>query len=307
MTSLPAGNATIAQFRRTEWKGYVLGFIGVLVFGTTIPMTRMAVTELDPYFITIGRALIAATLAAITLLATGSRMPHRREWPRFAVYALTAVLAFPLLLALAMQHAPASHGGIVLGAMPLLTAMVSVWAAGERPSLAFWICGIAGMATVIAYTIISGAGAAGFHWADILLALTAISGAINYAFGGELSRRRSGWEVICWALVFSAPILVVMFWWIAPPVNWAASSRAWSGFAFVSVFSMFLGFFAWNKGLALGGIAKVSQVQLIQPFVALAGAAALLGEVIGWREIGFASLVVVIVGAGRWTRVGRVR
>jgi drug/metabolite transporter (DMT)-like permease len=293
--------------RRTEIEGYVLGLVGVLVFGTTIPMTRMAVAELDPYFVTIGRALIAASLAAVTLAATGSRMPPRGEWPRFAVYALTAVLAFPLLLAFAMQHAPASHGGIVLGAMPLLTAMVSVWAAGERPSLAFWVCGAAGMATVVAYTIVSGAGAAGFHWADILLALTAISGAVNYAFGGELSRRRSGWEVICWALIMSAPFLIAMFWWLSPPINWSASPRAWVGFGFVSVFSMFLGFFAWNRGLALGGIAKVSQVQLIQPFVALAGAAVLLGEHVGVREIGFAAAVIVIVALGRRTRVARAK
>ncbi len=308
MTAPPATGsrqATQQSSRALEMRGYVLGFVGVLVFGTTIPMTRMAVTELDPYFITIGRALIAAGLATLTLLVTGSRMPPPTEWLRFSIYALTAVVAFPLLLAFAMQHAPASHGGIVLGAMPLLTAMLSVVVAGERPSLAFWLCGIAGMAVVVAYTLISGAGAAGFHWADFLLAATAISGAINYSFGGELSRRRSGWEVICWALVMSAPFLALAFWWIAPPINWAASARAWGGFAFVSVFSMFLGFFAWNKGLAIGGIAKVSQVQLVQPFVALAGAALLLGEHVGLREIGFASLVVVIVALGRWTRVGR--
>lgn len=293
--------------RRTELEGYLLGFVGVLVFGTTIPMTRMAVVELDPWFVTLGRALIATALAAVTLLLTRSRMPPPAEWPRFSVYALTAVLAFPLPLAFAMQHAPASHGGITLGATPLLTAMVSVAIAGERPSLAFWLTGIAGMATVVAYALISGAGAAGFHWADILLALTAVAGACNYAFGGELSRRRSGWEVICWALIMSAPFLVVLFWWMAPPINWAASWRAWSGFAFVSVFSMFLGFFAWNKGLALGGIAKVSQIQLVQPFIALAGATVLLGEHIGLTEIGFASLVVVIVAVGRRTRVARVR
>jgi drug/metabolite transporter (DMT)-like permease len=306
MTTARAAEAA-SPARRCELKGYVLGFIGVLVFGTTIPMTRMAVVELDPWFVTIGRALIAAALAAVTLLATRSRVPPPSEWLRFSVYALAAVLAFPLLLGFAMQHAPAAHGGIVLGATPLLTAMVSVAFAGERPSLAFWLTGFAGMATVIAYTLISGAGAAGFHWADILLALTAIAGAVNYAFGGELSRRRSGWEVICWALILSVPFLALMLWWIAPPVNWAASWRAWSGFAFVSVFSMFLGFFAWNKGLALGGIAKVSQVQLIQPFVALAGAAAFLGEQVGLMEIGFAGLVVVIVAFGRRTRVARIR
>lgn len=296
-----------APVRRAELRGYALGFIGVLVFGTTIPMTRMAVAELDPWLVTLGRALIAAALAALTLLATRAPVPPRREWPRFAVYALAAVIAFPLLLGFAMRHAPASHGGIVLGATPLLTAMVSVVFAGERPSLAFWTCGFAGLAAVVVYTLISGAGAAGFHWADILLALTAISGAFNYAFGGELARRRSGWEVICWALVMSAPALVLLFWWIAPPVNPGASWRAWSAFGFVSLFSMFLGFFAWNKGLALGGIAKVSQIQLMQPFVALAGAAFLLGETVGWLEVGFASLVVVIVALGRQTRVARVR
>lgn len=297
---------TTEPARSRELEGYLLGAVGVLVFGTTIPMTRMAVAELDPWLVTLGRGLVAALLAAITLLVARSRVPPAAEWPRFAIYALAAVLAFPLLLGFAMQHAPASHGGIVLGATPLLTALVSVAMAGERPSPAFWLTGLAGMATVVAYTLLSGAGAAGFHWADILLALTAIAGAVNYAFGGELSRRRSGWEVICWALVLSAPFLGLAFWWIAPPINWSASPAAWAGFAFVSLFSMFLGFFAWNKGLALGGIAKVAQMQLVQPFVALAGAALLLGERIGTLELAFATLVVAIVALGRRTQVRRV-
>ncbi len=305
--STRATDALSAAGRANEIKGYALGFVGVLVFGTTVPMTRLAVAELDPWFVTIGRALIAASLAGVTLLATGKRMPPPSEWLRFAVFSFTAVLAFPLLLAFAMQHAPAAHAGVVLGGMPLLTAMVSVMAAGERPSLAFWALGVTGMAAVVAYALISAAGSSSLHWADAILALTAISGAVNYAFGGELSRRRSGWEVISWALVMAAPFLAATYWWLAPPINWQASGGAWGGFAFVSVFSMFLGFFAWNRGLALGGIAKVSQVQLLQPFVVLAGSAVLLGEVIGWLEIGFAGLVVAIVAAGRLTRVRQTR
>jgi drug/metabolite transporter (DMT)-like permease len=293
--------------RTAEVEGYILGFLGVLVFGTTVPMTRLAVVELDPWFVTIGRALVAATLAAVTLIATGSRVPPPSEWLRFAIFSLAAVLAFPLLLGFAMQHAPASHAGVVLGAVPLMTAMVSVVAAGERPSPAFWVLGVIGLAAVVAYMLIAAKGSASLQWADMYLVATAVSGAVNYAFGGELSRRRSGWEVICWALVIAAPFLALTLWWLAPPINWHASPRAWGGFAFVSVFSMFLGFFAWNKGLALGGIAKVSQIQLLQPFVVLAVSAVLLGERVGALEIGFAGLIVVIVMAGRLTRVRQTR
>ena len=155
------------------------------------------------------------------------------------------------------------------------------------------------------YSMLSASASGDLQWADLLLAASAVSAALAYALGGEMARRIGGWEVICWALVFSAPRpagVPVLFAW---PTSWEAHPSAWAGFFYVSVFSMFLGFFAWNKGLALGGIAKVGQIQLIQPFVALAASAALLGEAVGWLEIVFAGLVVGIVALGWRMRVAR--
>ena len=188
-------------------------------------------------------------------------------------------------MAIAMQYAPASHGAVVLAVLPLLTAMAGAMVAGERPSLGFWACGIAGTGSVLVYSLLAGGASGDLQWADLLLAAAAFCAAMAYALGGEMARRVGGWEVISWALVFSAPVMLALVL-LSGPINWAASPSAWAGFLYVSVFSMFLGFFAWNKGLAMGGIAKVGQIQLLQPFVALAASAVLLGEAVGWLEIG---------------------
>jgi drug/metabolite transporter (DMT)-like permease len=232
-------------------------------------------------------------------------VPDRRDWLRLAGFSLCVVLGFPLLMAIAMRMVPSSHGGVVLGVLPLLTAMASVLFAGERPSAAFWLCGAAGSATVVAYAVIAGAGASDVQAGDVLLALSAVSAAAGYALGGELSRRLGGWEVISWALVLAAPVMALLLLTWAPPIAWGASAKAWAALGYVAVFSQFAGFFAWNKGLALGGIAKVGQTQLLQTFVTLAGAALILGERVGLLEIGFGALVVAIVLIGWRLRVER--
>ena len=193
-------------------------------------------------------------------------------------------------MTIAMQHAPASHGAVVLAVLPLLTAMAGALVAGERPSMGFWACGVAGTGAVLVYSLLSAGGSGDLQWADLLLAGAALSAAAAYALGGEMARRIGGWEVISWALVFSAPAMLALVLWSAP-INWGAGPSAWAGFSTCSMFSMFLGFFAWNKSMAMGGIARVGQIQLLQPFVALAAAALLLGESIGLLEI-------VVCGAG---------
>ena len=284
--------------RAAERRGLAFGLAGVVMFGLTLPMTRLAVAELDPLFVTAGRALLAAACAGAMLLAVGARVPLREEWPRYALFAVLVVLAFPLGMAIAMLHAPAAHGGVVLAVQPLLTALAAMIVAGERPSPAFWGCGIAGTAAVLTYALWSSAGSSALHWADLVLAVVAPCGSFGYALGGDLSRHRPGWQVISWALVLSAPVLVLILGVSGTPVNWGASAAAWGGFVYVGLFSMFLGFFAWNRGLVLGGIAKVGQTQLLQPFVTLTGAALLLGERIGVMEIGFLLLVLAIVALG---------
>jgi drug/metabolite transporter (DMT)-like permease len=292
------------QSRKAARHALLLGVLGVAIFGLTLPATRLAVAELDPLFVTAGRSLLAAALASLTLLWARPPAPLRREWARLAAFAAFSIIGFPLLMAIAMQYAPASHGAVVLAVLPLLTAMAGALVAGERPSLGFWACGVAGTGAVLFYSLLSGGASGDLHWADLLLAAAAFCAAMAYALGGEMARRVGGWEVISWALVFSAPVMLALVL-ASGPINWAASASAWAGFLYVSVFSMFLGFFAWNKGLAMGGIAKVGQIQLLQPFVALAASALLLGEAVGWLEIGFALLVVGIVALGWRMRVVR--
>ena len=290
---------------RRQRQAVFLGLIGVVIFGLTMPATRAAVLELDPVFITLGRALLAALLAAITLAIARPQPPQRRDWGRLFWFSVCSIIGFPLLMTTAMQFAPASHAAVVLAVLPLLTAMAGVLVARERPSPAFWACGIAGTAVVLVYALLSGGGSGDLHWADLLLAAAALSAATAYALGGEMSHRIGGWEVISWALVVSAPVILLLFLVLSPPINWQASASAWSGFLYVAVFSQFLGFFAWNKGMSLGGIAKIGQMQLLQPFVTLVAAYLLLGESIGWMELFFSAVVVGLVALGWRMRVTR--
>lgn len=290
-------------------RGLALGVVGVIVFGLTLPMTRIAVLELDATFVTVGRGLVAALCAAAYIRYRGLRVPPRELWPQLVLFGLMVTLCFPLLVALAMRHAPSSHGGVVLAVQPLITALASMLVAGERPSLGFWLCSLAGTAAAVTYAVLSSAGSMALHWADLLLAGAALLGSLGYAVGGHLSRRMPGAEVISWALVMVAPLMVLVLLATGAPVLGNASSTtswsAWMAFLYVGVFSQFLGFFAWNAGLALGGIARVGQTQLLQPFVTLLAAALLIGERVGWLEIGFGLLVVGLVAAGSRMRVAR--
>ena len=305
----PDATAGSLQKARDEQRGLLFGLLGVMIFGLTFPFTRMAVVEMQPMFVAIGRAVVAGALASIVLLVTRTRFPERALWGGLARYSLGVILGFPILSTLAVKVAPAAHAGVIIGILPLATAMASVVVAHERPSRKFWICGIAGSAAVVAYAIIHGSGHAATAptpwWANALLFGAIICAAGGYAEGGKLAGRIGGWQAISWALVASWPVTVALTYALGGPIPWNASARAWTGFLYVSIFSMFIGFFAWNLGLALGGIAKVGQVQLLQTFVTLAGAAILLGEPVGLLEVGFATLVVALVALGWRTRVTR--
>ena len=300
--------ATTAAGSRDDMRGLIYGCIGVLIFGLTLPLTRIAVREFDPLFVSLGRAVLAGLASAVLLWWSGRPAPSRAQFGKLAIVAAGVVFGFPVLSTLAMRTAPAGHAAIVLALLPLATAVASVLFAGERPSSGFWLCGLAGSAAVLVFAAFEGAFAnAGLGAADLLLAGAIVAAAIGYAQGGALSRDLGGWQVICWALVLSLPILVALLLSLAPNVNWQASWPAWTSFLYVAFGSQLIGFFFWNKGLALGGVAKVGQVQLLQTFVSLAGAAAFTGESIGWREIGFAVLVGAIVAAGRRMQVARAR
>lgn len=285
-----------------EAKGMALGFVGVVIFSVTLPATRIAVLGgLDPVTVGLGRAVVAALVAAVILAVTRQPLPDRRHWGRLAVVALGVVLGFPLFSAIAMQSVPAAHGGVVMGVLPLAATAAAAALCGERPSAGFWALAVFGGALVVAFAAFKGAGGlvAGDWW--LLLAVAAAG--VGYAVGGELSRRLPGWQVICWALVVSLPITLPVVAWHMDGVNWGAPARVWAAFLYVALFSQLLAFFAWNRGLALGGVARVSQVQLLQVFMTLAASALLLGEVLDGMTLIFAVGIVGVVAAGRRMKV----
>ena len=276
--------------------GLVWGVVGVTAFAMTLPATRVAVAALDPVFVGLGRAVVAAMLAAIALAATRQPWPSPALWPRLALVALGVVIGFPLLSAWAMRHVPASHGAVVVGLLPLLTAAAGAWLAHERPSRRFWLCGIAGSLVVVGFALWRGGGS--LHGADLLLIGAIVLAAIGYAEGARLTRLIGGWQVISWALVLSAPFLAVPAWLASDGLADAPLS-AWLGFAYVSVVSMYLGFFAWYRALARGGIADVGQIQLLQPFLTLLFSALLIGERLEWSMFVAAGLVIATIAIGR--------
>ena len=286
-----------------ETKGMAYGFLGVLVFSLTLPATRAAVAFLDPVFVGLGRSVAAAVLAAAILLLTRQRFPSRPQIKSLVLVAAGVVVGFPLLSAWAMTRVPASHGAIMLGILPLATALAGALRAGDRPSLGFWMTGMAGSALVVAFALGSGAGR--LQIADLALLGAVFAAALGYAEGARLSRSLDGWRVICWALVLAAPFLAIPVVIVALAHGLSASPAAWLSFGYVSLMSQFLGFFVWYKGLALGGVARVSQLQLLQPFLTVLAAALFLGEKITATMLIFVLAVVATVAIGKRMAIQR--
>jgi drug/metabolite transporter (DMT)-like permease len=282
-------------------RGMLLGLAGVAMFSLTLPMVRLAVVDLDPIWIGLARALVAAIPAAAWLAWKRAPWPTRPMLPRLAIVAGGVIVGFPALSSLAMRYTDASHGAVVLGVLPLATALAGAWLAGERPSRRYWVCALIGAALVCGFALRAGDGA--LQPADGLLVLAVAAAAIGYAEGARLSARIGGPETICWALVLAAPLLVLPVAWLTWRHGVDARPTAWIGFAYLSIFSQFLGFFAWYKGLALGGISRVSQVQLLQLFMTLAFAALIGGEALDPEAWLFGLAVVAVVAAQRTARV----
>ena len=284
-----------------QTRGYLFGFIGVAIFALTLPLTKLALHDFSPLFLSLGRTVVAAAIAMPLLWLTGQPRPDRNDVKRLFVVAAGVVFGFPILSAIAMQSAPASHGAVVLGALPLATALMSTVFAGERPSRLFWIWSILGSAAVITFALWDGGVA--LHGADTLLVLAVLAASMGYAAGGQLSRKLGGWQVICWALLVALPVTLPLTLYFAQGVTGHESALSWSCFAYLAIMSQLVGFFAWNKGLAIGGVAKVGQVQLLQTFMSLAAASLILGEVLSLRTIIFALIVAVCVWFGRKAQV----
>ena len=286
--------------RRNETLGLWFGLLGVVIFAMTLPMTRLAVgpasdPQLPPLFVTAGRAALAGLLSIGYLLVTRAPRPHAAQLPALALCALGTVLGFPLFLSLALRQVDAMHAAVVTGVLPLATAVAAALYFRQRPSNGFWACAVLGCALVLAFAAHQGSGA--LSAADGLLLLAVASAATGYVAGARLSAQMSAERVICWVLVISLPFTLPAMaatWPVQP-----ARASAWGGFAYVTLFSMWLGFFAWYRGLALGGTVRVSQVQLLQPFLALLFAVPVLGERLEPATVVFSLAVVATVFIGK--------
>ena len=284
-----------------ETTGRWLGFIGVAIFALTLPLTRLAVREFDPLFLSVGRTVVAAGVALPLLLSTRQPRPDWQDVKQLLFVVAGVIFGFPVLSAVAMRSAPAAHGSVVLGALPLATALMSTIFAHERPSRAFWLWSLAGSSAVITFALWD--GGAELHAADSLLVLAVLAASMGYAAGGQLAKKLGGWQVICWALLLALPITLPVTLYLTRQISGHESLIGWACFAYLGLMSQLVGFFAWNKGLAMGGIAKVGQVQLLQPFMSLLAAALILGETIAPRTIIFAFIVAACVWFGRKAQV----
>jgi drug/metabolite transporter (DMT)-like permease len=284
-----------------ELQGFAYGFLGVLIFSLTLPATRIAVSGFDPVFVGLGRSIVAAGLSLILLAVTRQTIPPLRFLPNFCIVVAGVVIGFPLLSAIAMRDAPASYGAVITGLLPLSTALCGVWRAGERPSVQFWIFAGLGSALIVGFALLSGSGS--IRLADLALLGAVGAAGLGYAEGAVLSRTFGSWQVICWSLILSAPVLFPIVMQHAPSNFSSVSSGAVMGFLYVSIFSMFLGFFVWYQGLSLGGVARVGQVQLLQPFLTILASALFLGEHLTITTLGFAAGVISCVALGKRTQI----
>jgi drug/metabolite transporter (DMT)-like permease len=288
-----------------QWQSTIYGMLGVVGFSLTLPATRLAVVELDPTFVGLGRAIIAAIMAGFALAITRAPRPIGMQWLRLAGTAFGVVIGFPLLSTWAMTTVPAAHGAVVVGLLPLSTAFFGAWLAGERPHFLFWASTIVGSVTIAIFSLSSGGGA--FHTGDLLLLGAVIAAGFGYAEGTRLSRELGAWQTISWALVMSVPVLLIPTVETMPHNIASIGWQSLIGFAYVSVVSMYLGFVVWYKGLALGGIARIGQLQLLQPFLTILAAAMLLHERISWVELLAALVVIVCVLIGRKASVTPIK
>lgn len=283
-------------------KGLWLGLLGIVIFAATLPMTRLAVgspeaPQMSGVFIAMGRAVVAAALSAVFLLATRARLPRRQDWGPLALTAGGVVFGFPLFTSIAMRHVEAVHASVIVGVLPLATAGVGALLHRQRPSTGFWLCAALGSALVVAFAMLRSGDGMAINVADLLLLAAMLCAAVGYGYGARLSQHMRAEHVICWALLLSLPLtlpLSIASWPLVP-----VKASAWWSFAYVAVFSMWLGFFAWYRGLALGGTVRVSQVQLVQPFLSMLFAVPLLGESLDAVTVGFGVAVIATVFIGK--------
>jgi drug/metabolite transporter (DMT)-like permease len=284
--------------------GLALGFAGVLLFGGTLPATRIAIATLDPLFLSAARASIAGCCGFLLLLVLRRPWPTHRLWRELALAGLCTIVGFPVFMALAMARVPASHGGVVLGIVPLATVAAAALVTHERPSLGFWLASAAGAVIVLVF-MVRHSGAQTIELGDLYLLGTVVSGAFGYALSGRLSLQRPGWEVISWQVAMFLPLSLLATFFLWPSSLATMPASAWGALAYVSLVSQFLAFFVFNAGMAVGGVARVGQLMLLQPFVIVALAVPVNGERFDPSTLLYAAAVVAAVLVGQRMRVKR--
>lgn len=281
--------------------GWINGFLGVLIFSGSLPATRLAVQGMSPFFLTFMRASVAGVLAIALLLLFRQKLPQRNQVFSLIIVAAGVVIGFPLLTAIALQHITSSHSVVFLGLLPLATAVFGVIRAGERPRLPFWIFSALGSLLVGGYALSQNASVSLFG--DLLMLASVLVCGLGYAEGARLSRELGGWQVICWALIISLPLMLMAACVTMPENINAITIKSWLALGYVSLFSMLIGFIFWYKGLATGGITAVSQLQLLQPFFGLGLSALLLSETVSpLMLLVTLGIILSVIGSRRFAR-----
>lgn len=280
------------------------GLLGVLAFSFTMPFTRVAVGGFSPLFVGSARAVVAAFLAVLALTLTRQAWPNRRQWARLCVVAGGVVVGFPMLTSIALTSAPASHGAVVVGLLPAATAVMAVVRTGERPTRSFWLFAGLGAVAAVSFASLQSGGVGAIHPTDLLFFGAVIAAAIGYAEGGLLARELGSWQTVSWALVLAAPVMTAATTVAVVDEPPSGTPVQWLAFAYLAAVSMFLGFFAWYRGLAIGPMAQVSQVQLVQPVLSILWAVLMLGEQLTWPTAVGGLAVVACAALAVRTRLG---
>lgn len=286
-----------------EKLGFLLGIVGVMCFSLTLPATSIAVAYFGTTVVGLGRTVIAAILVAIILIFRKEKLPSFRQFKSILIVALGAVLGFPLLTSWAMEYLPVSHGAVEVALLPLVTAGFAMLRAGEQPSLKYWLSSLIGSCAVIVYALILGFGQ--LHFADLALLAAVVLLGFSYAEGGRLAKELGSWQVIAWAILIAAPFFIIPVGLNFTQDMIHAPMQAWISILYLGVVSQFLAYVAWYSGMSLGGIARVSQIQYLQPFLMILFATIFLNEAISFMTIGIAIIVLLSVIVGKNTKVTR--
>lgn len=294
-------NSVVHKTDPSSVSGWVNGLLGVVIFSGSLPATRVAVLDMDPFFLTFLRASIAGILAVMLIFGFREKRPHASHLIPLVIVALGVVIGFPLLTAMALQHVTSAHSIVFLGLLPLTTAIFGVLRSGERPKLAFWIFSVIGSLLVMGFALSQGASVS--LTGDLLMLSAVIACGLGYAEGAKLTRVLGGWQVISWALIISLPFMLIASLLTMPSTFTGIGMSAWISLGYVSLFSMLIGFIFWYKGLAIGGIAAVGQLQLLQPFFGLGLSATLLHETVSPLMVLITlGVILCVIGSRKFAR-----